>query len=182
MLDRIACGAISGEPQPDDIVRALDPLRHMRRSLTEEDNVQALGIVRAAGLQKDDAALGLKAGNSHQKASPVVSSTATYSQYEAESGATIWRGCTPYLVPRRRIGRCRPKRLSSWQTTRTGCPGLWRPQVAMGPRRRGHCLTKPAAAATCCGLIKTDTLISVISVLQEVSTHGRETQDLYGRM
>jgi hypothetical protein len=33
-----------------------------------------------------------------------------------------------------------------------------------------------------CGLIKTDTLIRVIRLRQEVSHDDRETQDLYGRV
>ena len=44
------------------MVRALDALRCMRRRLIEEANVQALGIVLAAGPQQDGAALGIEAG------------------------------------------------------------------------------------------------------------------------
>jgi hypothetical protein len=34
----------------------------------------------------------------------------------------------------------------------------------------------------CCGLIEVDTGISVVCSPQEVSKHGRETQDLYNRV
>jgi len=85
--------------------------------------------------------------HSPQKASPVGGATAADSQDDSDSGATSWRGCTPEPGTRRRRGRGRPQRRSSWQETRTGWAGVCRPQVARVPKRRGHCWTKSAPAA-----------------------------------
>src|SRR5262249_38143173 len=90
--------------------------------------------------------------HSHQKASPVLGSTAAYNQYDSYSGSTTWRGFTPKPVTRRRVGRWRPSRLSSWQNTRTGWSDVCRPKVAMVPKRRGHCLIKSAASAAFFGM------------------------------
>jgi hypothetical protein len=71
-------------------------------------------------------------GNAHQQASPMVGSTAAERQYDSSSGATTWTGFTPSPVSRRWRGQGKPRRVSSWQTTRNGWVGRGPPSGGDG--------------------------------------------------
>jgi hypothetical protein len=59
---RVQLGAVGGQPHQDDVLRDWDALRHMRRGLIEQDNVQALRIVLPILPQQDGEAVRIEAG------------------------------------------------------------------------------------------------------------------------
>ena len=81
-LHRVQLGAVCWQPHQDDIVRYLDALRHMRRGLIQQDNIEALGIVLTELFEKEAEAVGIQArqfppegvprGGLHGRIQPVV--------------------------------------------------------------------------------------------------------------
>jgi hypothetical protein len=123
-LDGVQLGAVGGSPDEDDVRGQLHTLSDMGWGLVQQDNVQTLRLVLAKLLQKEVEAVGIEAGplppegvasGGVDRRRPPVRRVQRFDDLE---------GCTPKPVTRRRVGRWRPNRLSSWQKTRTRWSGL----------------------------------------------------------